>query len=144
MSTLFSSSQNVSSPVSSQTSSQSQALSQPETRLLPNAPVDFAGVLSLPRREQTPEGQLYQFRFDNGYGALVMYNVRQPPAEAFEICLMDCTREPARPTFEHLICPEVLFGLSKERVSALLAQAERLPRHPRLTNIDEALLGEDF
>ncbi|WP_407540358.1 hypothetical protein Q0M94_02860 [Deinococcus radiomollis] len=115
-----------------------------EPRLLPNAPVEFAGVLSLPRREQAPEGQLYQFRFDNGYGALVMYNVRQPPAEAFEVCLMDCTREPARPTFEHLICPEVLFGLSKEQVSALLAKAERLPRHPRLTNIDEALLGEDF
>ena len=117
---------------------------QVEPRLLPNSPVDFVGVLSLPRREQNPEGQLYQFRFDNGYGALVMYNVRQPSAEAFEICLMDCTCEPVRPTFEHLICPEVLFGLSKEKVSALLAQAERLQRHTRLTNIDEALLGEDF
>ncbi|WP_456831279.1 hypothetical protein [Deinococcus sp. UYEF24] len=130
--------------MSSQPSSQAKAPSSAETRLLPNAQVDFAGVLSLPRREQTPEGQLYQFRFDNGYGALVMYNVRQPSAEAFEVCLMDCTREPARPTFEHLICPEVLFGLSREQVSALLAKAERLPRHPRLTNIDEALLGEDF
>jgi hypothetical protein len=117
---------------------------QPGVRPLANAPVDFVGVTSLPRREQTPEGQIYQFRFDNGYGALVMYNVRQPPTEAFEVCLMDCTREPARPTFEHLICPEVLFGLSREKVSALLAQAERLPRHPRLTHVDEALLGEDF
>ncbi|GGJ86406.1 hypothetical protein [Deinococcus aquiradiocola] len=107
-------------------------------------PFEFPGVLTLPRREQTPEGQLHRFRFDNGYGALVMHNVRQPPEQAFEVCLMDCTREPARPTFEHLICPEVMFGLSRAQVSDLLARAERLARHPRLTHFDDALLGEDF
>ena len=127
-------------------------LSSPnEPRLLPGLPPEFPGVLASPRCEQTPEGQLYRFRFDNGYGALVMGTARplqqpsgQAPTEAFEVCLMDCTREPARPTFEHLVCPEVLFGLGRVQVSALLAQAERLPRHPRLTHVDEALLGEDF
>lgn len=123
--------------------------SQNEPGLMPGLSPEFPGVLVSPRCEQTPEGQLHRFRFDNGYGALVMNTARQPqqpsaPAEAFEVCLMDCTREPARPTFEHLICPEVLFGLGRGQVSALLAQAERLPRHPRLTHVDEALLGEDF
>ncbi|WP_424950604.1 hypothetical protein [Deinococcus sp.] len=116
---------------------------QNTSRLVPSQPPEFPGVLALPRQEQAPEGQLYRFRFGNGYGALVMENTGglEP---LFELCLMDCTREPARPTFEHLICPEVLFGLSREKVSVLLAQAERLSRHPRLTTIDEALLGEDF
>lgn len=114
-----------------------------DPRLMPSSAPEFPGVLALPRREQTPEGQLYRFRFDNGYGALVMRSGRAP-AQTFEICLMDCTCEPSRPTFEHLLCPEVLFGLPHDRVSALLAQAERLPRHPRLTHVDEALLGEDF
>ena len=124
---------------------------QNEPRLLPGPSPEFPGVLASPRCEQTPEGQLYRFRFDNGYGALVMGTAPQPqhpsqqaPTEAFEVCLMDCTREPARPTFEHLICPEVMFNLNRVQVSALLAQAERLPRHPRLTHVDEALLGEDF
>ena len=125
--------------------------SQNEPRPLPSLSPEFLGVLASPRCEQIPEGQLYRFRFDNGYGALVMNTARQPhqpsqqaPGEAFEVCLMDCTRELARPTFEHLICPEVLFGLGWVQVSALLTQAERLPRHPRLTHVDEALLGEDF
>lgn len=116
---------------------------QNEPRLMPSPVHEFPGVLALPRREQTPEGQLYRFRFDNGYGALVMKSGQVQP-EAFDLCLMDCTREPARPTFEHLICPEVLFGLSGERVAALLAQAERLPRHLYLTGVDAALLEEDF
>lgn len=122
--------------------------SQNEPRPLLSLSPEFPGVLTSPRCEQIPEGQLYRFQFDNGYGALVMNTARQPSqqvsGEAFEVCLMDCTRELARPTFEHLICPEVLFGLGRVQVSALLTQAERLPRHPRLTHVDEALLGEDF
>ena len=122
--------------------------SQNEPRPLLSLSPEFPGVLASPRCEQTPEGQLYRFRFDNGYGALVMHTSALLPEQAaqqvFEVCLMDCTCEPARPTFEHLLCPEVLFGLGRGQVSALLAQAERLPRHPRLTHVDEELLGEDF
>lgn len=113
------------------------------TRLMLTRPPEFEGVLTLPRREQTPEGQLFRFHFGNGYGALVIQRTRQPEME-YELCLTDCTREPVRPTFEHLICPEVLFGLSQARVSELLGQAERLPRHARLSHVDAALLKEDF
>jgi len=116
---------------------------QNEPRLMPTQAHEFPGVLALPHHEQTPEGHLYRFRFDNGYGALVMKSAQARP-ETFDLCLMDCTREPARPTFEHLICPEVLFGLSGEHVAALLVQAERLPRHRHLTSVDAALLEEDF
>lgn len=116
---------------------------QNEPRLMPSQAHEFPGVLALPRHEQTPEGQLYRFRFDNGYGALVMKGGHAQP-ETFDLCLMDCTREPARPTFEHLICPEVLFGLSGAEVAGLLAKAERLPRHQYLTSVDAALLEEDF
>ena len=105
---------------------------------------DFPGVLAMPKREQVPEGPLYRFRFDNGYGALVLQHARPQSEAVYEVCLLDCTRDPARPTFEHLICPEVMFGLSQSGVSDILIKAERLPRHPRLTHVDDALLGEDF
>jgi hypothetical protein len=123
---------------------QSQITRRQAVRYMAMPITDFEGVLSIPRREQTQGGQLFRFRFDNGYGALVMQNAQQPAESAFEVCLLDCTREPARPTFEHLICPEVMFGYSQMQVSVLLIQAERLPRHPRLTHSDEELLGEDF
>ncbi|WP_425148418.1 hypothetical protein [Deinococcus sp.] len=110
--------------------------------------LDFPEVLSQPETQQIPEGQLHTFCFENGYGAHVMRN-RSHSAQSFgeqrfELCLLDCSRRPHRPTFEHPLYPDIRGGLSHAEVSALLVQAERLPRHPNLTHHDEQLLGEDF
>jgi hypothetical protein len=118
---------------------------QQRQQLMSRPFLEFSNVLAQPRCEQTPEGQLLRFQFGNGYGALVMEHTYPDGSEhTFELCLMDCTREPARPTFEHLLCPEVLFGLELEQVSEVLVKAERLARHPRLTHVDKVLMGEDF
>ena len=108
----------------------------------------FEGVLSQPGTQQTPEGQLHTFCFENGYGALVMRGRDQrfqPYTEhTFEVCLLDCSRQPHRPIFELALCPDIRSGLERAEVCALLIAAERLPRHPNLTHHDELLLEEDF
>ncbi|GGR29945.1 hypothetical protein [Deinococcus ruber] len=108
----------------------------------------FDGVLSQPGIQQTPEGQLHTFCFENGYGALVMRS-RNPEFQlsseyVFEVCLLDCSRLPHRPTFELTLCPSILVGLERAEVCDLLIAAERLPRHPNMTHHDELLLEEDF
>ena len=108
----------------------------------------FGGVLTQPETQQTPEGQLFTFYFDNGYGALVMrshdHSAHASAEQRFDACLLDCSRRPFRPTFELELCPDIQSGLTHPAICTLLARAERLPRHPNMTHHDELLMEEDF
>lgn len=106
--------------------------------------VEFAGVTTLPQHEQLPNVQRLTYHFDNGYGAQVLFASDQPLHRAFSVCLLDCTRLPARPTSDLPLCPEPRSHLPHSEVLNVLIRAERLGRHPRLTSIDEALLNEEF
>lgn len=106
--------------------------------------VVFPHVLALPTHEYVLEGELYTFCFANGYGALVVRLSGHTMADAFELCMLDCTVQPPQPTFQTSIAASVLSGLSHEAVSQLLAKAEQLPRHPALVHAQTSLLDELF
>lgn len=114
---------------------------------LPPEPPQFPQVLALPERTRVPEGELYSFRFANGYGALVVRPLGVfPPhaaAEAFELCVLDWTGPAPQPTF---VTPVggVQTGLSHEQTAQLLARTEHLPRHPALARADETFGNEEF
>ena len=106
--------------------------------------VVFPQVLALPTHEYVPEGELYTFCFANGYGALVVRLSGYTLAEAFELCVLDCTQQPPQPTFRTPVAASVLPGLSHEAVAQLLVQAEQLPSHPALLQAQTSLLAEVF
>ncbi|WP_019009735.1 hypothetical protein [Deinococcus aquatilis] len=106
--------------------------------------VVFPQVLALPTHEYVPEGELYTFCFANGYGALVVRLSGHTMADAFELCMLDCTVQPPQPTFQTFIAASILPGLSHEAVTQLLVRAEHLPRHPALIQAQTSLLDELF
>ncbi|ANE42580.1 hypothetical protein [Deinococcus puniceus] len=106
--------------------------------------VVFPQVLALPTHEYAPEGELYTFCFANGYGALVVRLSGHTLADAFELCVLDCTQQPPQPTFRTPVAASVLPGLSHEAVTQLLVQAEQLPSHPALLQAQTSLLDEVF
>ncbi|MDB5044149.1 MAG: hypothetical protein JWQ08_199 [Deinococcus sp.] len=106
--------------------------------------VVFPQVLALPTHDYAPEGDLYTFRFPNGYGALVVRRSGYTLAHAFELCVMDYTLQPPQPTFQTEVASQVLSGLSHEAVAQLLARAEHLPRHAALIDAQASLLNEVF
>lgn len=105
--------------------------------------VDFPHVVALPTQQRLREGDLYSFRFGNGYGALVLRRARVPLSRAFEFCLLDCAGEGPIPMRESCVCQGIRGELSRGEVGQLLAQAEQLPRHPAWQNSD-LLLDEPF
>ncbi|MFB9993808.1 hypothetical protein ACFFLM_17765 [Deinococcus oregonensis] len=106
--------------------------------------VVFPQVLALPTHEYVPEGELYTFCFSNGYGALVVRLSGRTMADAFELCMLDCTQQPPQPTFDTTVAASILSNLSHEAVARLLVQAEHLPPHPTLIRAQTSLLDEVF
>ncbi|ADV66156.1 hypothetical protein [Deinococcus maricopensis] len=97
----------------------------------------FPGIPTLPAAQTLPEGELYTFRFNNGYGAHVM----RAPNLTFELAALSFARGQGEPIYDLPFCEDVAIDLTIEQAAALIRRLEALPRHPQLS---DALMHEEF
>lgn len=111
-----------------------------------NVPVEnvvFPSVVAIPSRESMPEGELYTFSFQNGYGAHLIQQ-QDTKGLVFEFCVLTDMRGQPRPDFTTPVAKGVLTRLSYHEVQKLLVQTEELPTHQAEQTARARLLSEKF
>ncbi|WP_309571199.1 hypothetical protein [Deinococcus sp.] len=106
--------------------------------------VAFPQVLALPQWQSMPGGDVFTFRFSNGYGAVVTRAVGVTLESAFEFGVLDCTLAEPRLIVHPAMSASVVQGASYEQVAALLPLAEGLALHPAWQQSLVSLEDEEF